>query len=130
MNKSIYISVLLASFVVGAVSAETPDAGASPKAASAKAWSPYQPAKAPELPAVKQKAWVRSPVDAFVLSQIEAKGLKPSPEADRATFIRRATLDAWGLLPTPEEIKAFVNDKSPNAYHKLVDPLLAPKPLG
>lgn len=130
MNKSIYISVLLASFAVGAVSAETPDAGGTPKAAPAKTWSPYQLAKAPELPAVKQKAWVRSPVDAFVLSQIEAKGLKPSPEVDRATFIRRATLDAWGLLPTPEEIKAFVNDKSPNAHDKLVDRLLASHHFG
>jgi len=130
MNKSIYISVLLASFSVGAVAADAQDAGATSKAASAKAWSPYQPAKAPALPAVKQKAWVRSPVDALVLSQIEAKGLKPSPEVDRATFIRRATLDAWGLLPTPEEIKAFVNDKSPNAHDKLVDRLLASHHFG
>jgi len=130
MNKSIYISVLLASLSVGAVAADAQDAGATSKAASAKAWSPYQPAKAPALPAVKQKAWVRSPVDALVLSQIEAKGLKPSPEVDRATFIRRATLDAWGLLPTPEEIKAFVNDKSPNAHDKLVDRLLASHHFG
>lgn len=130
MNKSIYISVLLASFSVGAVAADAQDAGATSKAALAKAWSPYQPAKAPALPAVKQKAWVRSPVDALVLSQIEAKGLKPSPEVDRATFIRRATLDAWGLLPTPEEIKAFVNDKSPNAHDKLVDRLLASHHFG
>lgn len=130
MNKSIYISVLLASFSVGAVAADVQDAGATSKAVSARAWSPYQPAKALELPAVKQKAWVRSPVDALVLSQIEAKGLKPSPEVDRATFIRRATLDAWGLLPTPEEIKAFVNDKSPNAHDKLVDRLLASHHFG
>ena len=130
MNKSIYLSVLLASFAAGALAADKQDADAAPKAAVAKAWSPYQPAKEPELPAIKQKAWVRSPVDAFVLSQIEAKGLKPSPEADRATFIRRATLDAWGLLPTPEEIKAFVNDKSPKAYEALVDRLLASHHFG
>ncbi len=130
MNKSIYLSVLLASFAAGALAADKPDADAAPKAAVAKTWSPYQPAKEPELPAIKQKAWVRSPVDAFVLSQIEAKGLKPSPEADRATFIRRATLDAWGLLPTPEEIKAFVNDKSPKAYEALVDRLLASHHFG
>ncbi|MDP1007131.1 DUF1549 domain-containing protein, partial [Klebsiella pneumoniae] len=54
-----------------------------------------------------------------------AVGLQPSPEADRRTFIRRATLDAWGLLPTPEEVTAFVNDKSPQAHEKLVDRLLA-----
>jgi hypothetical protein len=81
-------------------------------------------------PAVKQKNWVRSPIDAYVLAQIEAKGLKPSAEVDRATFIRRATLDTWGLLPTPEEITAFVNDKSPNAYDKLVDRLLASHHFG
>jgi hypothetical protein len=79
----------------------------------------------PALPAVKAKAWVRTPIDAFVLAKLEAKGLAPSPDADRATFIRRATLDAWGLIPTPEEVKAFVNDKSPKAYDKLVDRLLA-----
>ena len=118
MNKSIYISVLLASLAATVASAET------------KSWTPYQPPKAVELPAVKQKAWVRSPIDALVLSQIEAKGLKPSPEADRATFIRRATLDAWGLLPTPEEIKVFVSDNSPDAYDKLVDRLLASHHFG
>ncbi|MFX8676637.1 DUF1549 domain-containing protein, partial [Acinetobacter baumannii] len=67
-----------------------------------KAWSPYQVIKAPTEPSVKQKKWVRTPVDAFILEKLEAKGVAPSPEADRATFIRRATLDAWGLLPTPE----------------------------
>lgn len=79
----------------------------------------------PQAPEVRQKAWVRTPIDAFVLSQLEAKGLKPSKDADRATFIRRATLDAWGLLPTPEEVKTFVADKSPTAYEKLADRLLA-----
>nr|WP_255719327.1 DUF1549 and DUF1553 domain-containing protein [Pelomonas sp. P8] len=77
------------------------------------------------VPAVKAKAWVRQPLDAFVLAKLEEKGVAPSPEADRHTFIRRATLDAWGLLPTPEEVAAFVNDKSPKAHEKLVDRLLA-----
>ncbi|MGO9673450.1 MAG: DUF1549 and DUF1553 domain-containing protein [Methylocella sp.] len=85
-------------------------------------WLPVQP---PAIPAVAQKDWVRTPIDAFVLAKIEAKGLKPSPDADRATFIRRATLDVWGLIPTPEEVAAFVNDKSPDAYEKLADRLLA-----
>lgn len=131
MNKSLYLSVLLGSLAASAVAAEVkPVAEAAKVVASGKAWSPYQAPKAPAVPAVKQKAWVRSPIDAFVLAQIEAKGLKPSPDADRATYIRRATLDAWGLLPTPEEIKAFVNDKSPNAYEKLVDRLLASHHFG
>jgi hypothetical protein len=68
---------------------------------------------------------VRTPIDAFVLQKLEASHLKPSPDADRAAFIRRATLDVWGLIPSPEEVKAFVADRSPDAYDKLVDRLLA-----
>lgn len=87
-------------------------------------WS-WQPVQAQFIPIVKQKEWVRSPLDAFVLAKLEGKGLTPAKEADRATFIRRATLDAWGLVPTPEEVDAFVNDASTDAYEKLVDRLLA-----
>ena len=107
MNKSAILSALTFTLVSAACAGV---AQAAESAAAGKAWSPYQAVKAPDTPAVKRKAWVRTPADAFVLAQLEAKGLTPSPEADRATFIRRATLDAWGLLPTPEEIKAFVND--------------------
>ncbi|CAH0352943.1 DUF1549 and DUF1553 domain-containing protein [Aquabacterium sp. CECT 9606] len=124
MKKTLYLAILLG------VSALAANAADDDKSKPAKAWSAYQPVKDPAIPAVKQKAWVRNPIDAFVLAPIEAKGLKPSPEADRATFIRRATLDAWGLLPTPEEIKAFVNDKSSNAHEKLVDRLLASHHFG
>jgi len=92
--------------------------------AASKHWA-YQPVQEQYPPQVKQQGWVRQPVDAFVLAKIEEKGLKPSAETDRVTFIRRATLDAWGLIPSPEEVKAFVEDKSPNAYEKLVDRLLA-----
>jgi hypothetical protein len=74
---------------------------------------------------VKQKEWVRTPIDSFILAKIEAKSLTPSADSDRATFIRRATLDAWGLVPNPEEVDAFVKDQSPDAYEKLVDRLLA-----
>jgi len=100
----------------------TPPATAAP--AAQKHWA-YQLVKRPEVPTVQQQAWVRTPIDAFILSRQEAKGIKPSPDADRATFIRRVTLDAWGVIPTPEEVKAFVADQSPNAYEKLVDRLLA-----
>jgi hypothetical protein len=68
---------------------------------------------------------VRSPIDALVLARMEAKGVKPSQDAGRAALIRRATLDVWGMIPTPEQVKAFVEDKSPDAYEKLVDRLLA-----
>jgi hypothetical protein len=66
-----------------------------------------------------------NPIDAFVMHRITKVGLKPSPEADRATLIRRASLDLIGLLPTPDEVDAFVKDASPDAYEKLVDRLLA-----
>ena len=79
----------------------------------------------PAIPAVENAKWVRTPIDAFVLAKLEAAKLAPSKEADRATFIRRATLDTWGLLPTPEEVHAFEKDRSKDAYEKLVERLLA-----
>jgi hypothetical protein len=104
--------------------AASPVAAAAPAAPTPPHWSTL-PIVAPAAPQVAQKDWVRNPIDAFVLARIEAKGLKPSPEADRAAYIRRATLDVWGLLPSPEETAAFVNDASPDAYEKLADRLLA-----
>jgi hypothetical protein len=109
----------------GAIAFAAPGASApAVNVGAPRAWA-YSSVQRPALPTVKQKAWVRTPLDAFVLSRLEAKGVAPSPDADRATFIRRATLDAWGLIPTPEDVKAFVDDKSPKAYDKLVDRLLA-----
>ncbi len=69
--------------------------------------------------------WNRNPVDAFLFAAMKAKGVKPAPRADRRTLIRRAYLDVTGLPPAPEEVEAFVNDKAPDAYEKLVDRLLA-----
>jgi hypothetical protein len=79
----------------------------------------------PEPPAVRRPAWVRNPIDAFVLAELEAAGLEPSPEADRPTLIRRLSADLIGLPPTPAEVDAFVADRSPDAYERLVDRLLA-----
>jgi hypothetical protein len=73
---------------------------------------------------------VRTPIDNFILEKLEKAGLHFSPEADRATLIRRVTLDLIGLLPTPEETLAFVKDTSPNAYEHLVDGLLARPTFG
>ena len=64
--------------------------------------------------------WVRNPIDAFVLSRLQSKGLQPAPEADRRTLARRLSLDLTGLPPKPEMVEAFVNDTSPDAYEKLV----------
>ncbi len=74
--------------------------------------------------------WPRNPIDRFVLQRLLAKGLHPSPPADRRTLIRRVTFDLIGLPPTPEEIDAFVHDASPNAYEKVVDRLLASPHFG
>jgi hypothetical protein len=85
----------------------------------------YRKAVKPAIPAVKQRAWVRTPIDAFVLEKLEAKGLAPAPRADKPTLLRRASFDLTGLPPTPEEVSAFLADKSPRAFEKVVDRLLA-----
>src|SRR5262245_59608664 len=89
-----------------------------------KHWS-FIPPKRPELPkALKDAKWVRNPIDAFVLARLEHEGLKPSAEADRATLLRRVSLDLTGLPPSPAELDAFLADKSANAYEKVVERLL------
>ncbi len=87
-------------------------------------WS-FQPVMRPKLPAVKNAAWARTPIDRFVLAKLEARGLGPAPPADKRTLIRRATFDLTGLPPTPAEIDAFLADKTPTAFAKVVDRLLA-----
>ena len=84
----------------------------------------FIPPKRPEPPKVSNTAWPRNPIDRFVLARLEREGLKPSPEADRTTLLRRVTLDLTGLPPTPAEIDAFLADRSPDAYEKVVDRLL------
>jgi len=88
-------------------------------------WWAFQPVRNPAPPPVKNKAWVKSPIDAFVLGALEAKNLKPTGLADRRALIRRATIDLTGLPPTAEEIDAFIADKSPGAFAKVIDRLLA-----
>jgi hypothetical protein len=85
--------------------------------------------KAP-LPEVKQTGWVRNEIDRFVLEKLEAKNLQPSPEADKATLIRRLSLDLIGLPPSPAEVDAFVADTAPDAYDKLVERLLKSEHYG
>jgi hypothetical protein len=87
-------------------------------------WSFIAPQR-PELPVVSDVSWARNPIDRFVLQVLEHNGLRPAAEADRRTLARRVFLDLIGLPPTPGEVEAFVNDKSPGAYEKLVDSLLA-----
>jgi uncharacterized protein DUF1553/uncharacterized protein DUF1549/cytochrome c len=89
-----------------------------------KHWA-YVRAVRPELPAVKDAAWVKTPIDAFVRARLEQEGLAPSPEAAPETLLRRVTLDLTGLPPTPAEIDAFLADTAADAYEKVVDRLLA-----
>jgi len=78
----------------------------------------------PEVPRTKDTAWARNPIDAFILRGLEAKGVRPSPEADRRNLLRRLSLDLVGLPPTPEEVRAYLSDTSPSAYERQVDRLL------
>ena len=90
----------------------------------------FQPVHLPAVPSVEDAAWVKNPIDAFVLAELESRGLKPSPPADRRTLIRRVTYDLTGLPPTPAEVEAFVGDADPDAYAKLIDRLLASPQYG
>ncbi len=90
-----------------------------------KSFWAFQQVNRPPAPAVKNEAWIRSPVDRFVLSELESRGLTVAPEAGRRTLMRRVTIDLTGLLPTPDEVAEFVADASPDALERLIDRLLA-----
>jgi Protein of unknown function (DUF1549)/Planctomycete cytochrome C len=90
----------------------------------ARAYWAYQPVKRPVLPTVSAADRVANPIDAFVVSKLEARGLSPALPADRITLVRRLYYDLIGLPPTPEQVDAFINDTSSNAYERLVDNLL------
>jgi len=92
-------------------------------------WS-YSPVIKPELPEVKNDAWVTNELDRFILARLEARGIAPSPEADKRTLLRRVTYDLTGLPPTPEQTKAFLNDPSPQAYENYVASLMADQTYG
>jgi hypothetical protein len=85
----------------------------------------YLPVARSPIPAVKKKAWPLNQIDNFILARLDQEKLKPSPNADKRTLIRRLSFDLIGLPPTPQEVQAFIDDKSPAAYEKLVDRLLA-----
>ncbi|MEW6303926.1 MAG: PSD1 and planctomycete cytochrome C domain-containing protein [Verrucomicrobiota bacterium] len=92
-------------------------------------WS-FKPVQRTNPPKVRNSRWVTNPIDNFVLARLEKEKIKPSPEADRATLIRRLSMDLLGLLPKATEVEAFVKDKSPRAYEDLVDRLLASPHFG
>src|SRR5574341_1256313 len=87
-------------------------------------WAFRKPVRRP-IPKVADARWGAKPIDAFIKEALDQKGLAPAPKADRHTLIRRAYLDLTGLLPSPPEVDAFVNDPSLQAYEKLIERLLA-----
>ncbi len=93
-------------------------------------WWAFQLPTRPPIPAVSDTRWNANPIDAFLKHSLDQKGLTSAPQADRPTLIRRATLDLLGLLPSPQEVTAFVNDPSPNAYETLIERLLASPQYG
>jgi hypothetical protein len=102
---------------------KSPIAGKKPKAVRQTLWS-LKPITLPKLPRVNNTAWPRNEIDRFILARLEKAGLKPVGDADRLTLLRRVTFDLVGLPPTPQEIEAFQNDRSANAFEKVVDRLL------
>lgn len=115
----------------GAVSADrTPAAPPESFTAEQRAHWAYRPVTRPAPPKVKDRGWVRNPIDRFVLAAQEGMELRHAPEADRVSLIRRVTFDLTGLPPSPEEVEAFVKDVRPDAYERLVDRLLASPAYG
>lgn len=112
------------------INAGAPDPRSVPTGDTAKAtatrdhWA-YQPPVASSPPAVHDTAWPRNAIDQFILAKLEAAGLRPAPQADRPTLIRRAYQDLLGLPPTPDAVARFVNDSAPDAFARLVEELLA-----
>jgi hypothetical protein len=96
---------------------------------SRKHWAYIKPVR-PALPSVKDSAWPRNPIDRFILARLEKEGLHPSPEASKSTLLRRVYLDLIGLPPSPQELQAFLSDKSPDAYENVVNHLLASDHFG
>jgi hypothetical protein len=90
----------------------------------------FQPPADPPVPAVRDTAWAKTPLDRFILARLEAAGLKPVPPADKRTLLRRATFDLTGLPPTPREIDAFLADETPEAFARVIDRLLASPAYG
>ncbi|NUM52207.1 MAG: DUF1549 domain-containing protein [Candidatus Hydrogenedentes bacterium] len=93
--------------------------------AKEREWWAFKPVVRSGPPAVKDESWIKTPVDRFILAKLEAEGIAPAGPADKRTLIRRATFDLVGLPPTPDEVDAFLADKSPNAFSKVIERLLA-----
>jgi len=121
--------VVLAGLLFGRGASAISDSHPEPSKAFTRHWAFIAPTR-PDLPKVKDRKWVRNPIDAFVLARLEKERTKPSPEADKVTLIRRLFLDLLGLPPATEEVQGFLKDKRADAYELLVDRLLASPHFG
>ena len=126
-------------WIAGGMPMPAPPATAPTPAASAykgmsledgRKWWAFQPLKRVPPPKVKNAAWAVNPIDSFILAKLEAKGLKPSPAEEKRTLVRRAYVDLVGYKPTYEEVEAFANDPSPDAWEELIDRLQASPQYG
>lgn len=106
-----------------------PDGVATAAVPKPNHWS-FKAPQRPAEPVVKNAAWVRTPIDKFILARLENENVTPSPETSKSTLIRRLYLDLTGLPPTPEEVNAFGKDASPEAWSKMADRLLASDHFG
>ena len=125
LRRLLVTAVVTASFLCGAELEKY-------TSAERRHWA-FQKRTNPDIPAFTgpaDKAWVRSPIDAFILARLQKEGLKPAPPADKATLLRRVYFDLTGLPPTPAQMAKFLADKSPTAYAKVVDELLASSAYG
>jgi mono/diheme cytochrome c family protein len=120
---------LIGRWIIAGAKAERPDAAAAAPGMvltpEERAYWAFRPVRRPPVPAVQTAEPVRTPIDAFLLARLQARGLAFAPEADRRTLIRRAAFDLTGLPPTPEEVDAFVADPALDAYEQLIDRYLA-----
>ncbi len=121
-------ALLVVVFVTGAgISLTRADEG--PRREPQTHWS-FQPIRSPVPPVTRNRSWVKSPIDAFILRKLEDEGLEPAPAASRLVWLRRASFDLLGLPPSPEEIERFLGDERPDADERLIDRLLASPQYG
>ena len=125
MRFAFFLSISLAAFVVH----RHADADDTPAVDDYGHWA-FQPVVRAALPSVSDTSWLQTPIDAFVLARLDAEQLRPSLRADRVTLIRRASLDLVGMLPSREQVEAFLADSSPDAFQQVVDRLLASPQYG
>ncbi|MBB22978.1 MAG: hypothetical protein CMN04_08880 [Roseibacillus sp.] len=126
MNRFLVVILSLAcSTLMGVSSAEEEtDRSTGINLAQGREFWSFRPLKSASPPEVKDESWGHTPIDLFILAELEKSALLPNPEASRQTLLRRAMFGLWGLPPEPSEIEAYLNDESPEAYERLVDRLL------